>query len=179
MKLVIIGIQGSGKSTQGDLLSKRFGIPFISAGSLLRGMAKEETVQGKHIKELIDSGMLLPDDEIVPIIHTYLEQSQYKNGYIIDGFPRSVRQAKMFSPEIDKAIFLNIPEKESYIRIAARNDKSRHDETEAGIKKRISLFNEITAPVIHYYEAQGKLISVDGTQTIQQVNNDIVNKLVL
>jgi adenylate kinase len=177
MKLVLIGIQGSGKSTQGNLLSKRLNIPYLSTGHIFREIAKEKTQLGRFVKELVNAGALIPDNKTIEIVNTYLSRNEYKNGYILDGFPRTIKQAEKFVNHVDKVIFLDVPEKEALWRIAFRKDAERADETLPAIKKRISLFYKLTTPVIEYYDKKGKLISVDGMESIEKVNKDILRGL--
>ena len=86
MKLVLIGIQGSGKSTQGNMLSHLFQIPYLSTGHIFREIAKEKTSLGRYMKETINAGILVPDDKTIEIVNTYLSRPEYSRGYILDGF---------------------------------------------------------------------------------------------
>lgn len=176
MKLVLIGIQGSGKSTQGNILSHLFKIPYLSTGHIFREIAKEKTVLGRYMKETINSGVLVPDEKTIEIVNTYLSRPEYKRGYILDGFPRTLKQADEFSNNVDKVIYLHIADKEALWRLMNRH-QSRNDETLPALKKRIEMFHKFTEPVISYYEKQGKLIEIDGTKTIQQVNKEILEHL--
>jgi len=177
MKLVLIGIQGSGKSTQGNLLSKQFGIPYLSTGHIFREIAKEKTQIGRYIKEILNAGLLVPDEKTVEIVNSYLTRSEYKKGYILDGFPRTLHQAKKFANNVDKVIYIRITQKEALWRILYRNDNSRGDETLPALKKRIDLFYKFTEPVIKYYEKQEKLALIDGVQKIEAVNQEILKSL--
>jgi adenylate kinase len=176
MKLVLIGIQGAGKSTQGNYLSEQYKIPYLSSGHIFREMAKEKTQIGRWLKETINSGALVPDDRTLEIILTYLEKPEYANGYILDGFPRTVVQAEAFNGGVDKVIFLDVSDKEALWRIAGRVS-DRADETLQAIKKRIDSFHEYTRPVVDYYRQQGKLIVVDGELDIESVSRDIKKEL--
>jgi len=177
MKLVLIGIQGSGKSTQGNLLSKQLRLPYLSAGHIFRELAKEKTKLGRYIKETMNTGLLIPDNKTIEIVNNYLSRPEYKKGYILDGFPRTVNQAVNFKNNVDKIIYLKISQKEALWRISQRNDMSRNDETLPALKKRIESFQKFTVPVLKYYEKEGKLAIIDGTQKINKVNDEILKNL--
>ena len=176
MKIVIVGIQGAGKSTQGNMLSEKLGIPYLSSGHIFRQMAQEKTPTGRWLKETINSGALVPDDMTLKVVLEYLEKPEYQSGYILDGFPRTVAQAEAFQDGVDKVIFLDVSDKEALWRISGRLD-TREDETLLAIRKRIEMFHEWTLPVLGYYEAQKKLIRIDGEQEVVKVFSDIVKKL--
>ena len=176
MKLILIGIQGAGKSTQGSLLSQKFNIPYLSSGHVFRQLSKEKTTMGRWLKETLNAGVLVPDDVTLKIILTYLKREEYKNGYILDGFPRTVVQAEAFNGEVDYAIFLDVSDKEALWRISGRTSE-REDETLKAIRKRIELFHEITEPVFNYYKKIGKLIKVNGENAVTTVFEQIVKKI--
>lgn len=173
MKLVLIGIQGAGKSTQGNFLSEKYSIPYLSSGHIFREMAKEKTPLGRWIKETMNSGALIPDDKTLEIVLTYLEKPEYERGYILDGFPRTVTQAEAFNGAIDHVVYLEVSDKEALWRISGRVS-DREDETLQAIRKRIALFHELTEPVVDYYRQQGKLIDINGENDVATVSHDIV-----
>lgn len=178
MKIILIGIQGAGKSTQGNLLSEKYNIPYLSSGHIFREMSKEKTKLGRWLKETLNSGALVPDDITLEIVLTYLEKPEYEKGYILDGFPRTLVQAKAFNhghgPE--KAVLLDVSDKEALWRISGRVS-DRDDETLQAIRKRIELFHEFTQPVIDYYKEQGQLVVVDGEKDVTEVFSQIVDGL--
>lgn len=135
MKFVLIGIQGSGKSTQGNILSKLFKIPYLSTGHIFREIAKEKTTLGRYIKETINSGALVPDEKTIEIVNSYLSHPEYKRGYILDGFPRTLKQVDQFKNHVNKVIYLRISDKEAIWRLINRNE-TREDETLPAIKKK-------------------------------------------
>lgn len=176
MKLVLIGIQGAGKSTQGNLLSEQLNLPYLSTGHIFREIAKEKTQLGRYVKELINSGTLIPDDKTIQIVNSYLSRPEYRNGYILDGFPRTIAQAKKFVNNVDKVIHIDIDDKEALWRLAYRNDDRDDDKIQA-IRKRIELFHTHTRPVLDYYEKQGRLVTVDGSKKIGDINQEILKAL--
>lgn len=180
MKLILIGIQGAGKSTQGNLLSKSLNIPYLSSGHIFRVLAREHTPQGRYIKEMINSGFLIPDDKTLQIVEEYLQRPEYKGGFILDGFPRTLKQAEAFSHEIDEVLYLQVDDKEALWRLSYRDGgeaDEREDETLKALRKRIELFHEHTKPVLDYFHRTRKLIEIDGMQSIEAIHKDILQKV--
>lgn len=175
MKLILIGIQGSGKSTQGNLLKEKLGLPYLSTGHIFREMAKEKTPVGRYIKETLNAGFLIPDEKTMEIVEEYLSKPDYTDGYILDGFPRTLAQAKGFKNGITEVIYLKVSDKEALWRLSYRNDTSREDETLAGIRKRIELFHKFTEPVLDFYREKRKLHEVDGEQSIEHIHKEIMH----
>ena len=177
MKIILIGIQGSGKSTQGNLLSEKLGVPYLSTGHIFRAIAKEKTKLGRHIKETMNAGYLIPDDKTITIVSKYLRRSEYQKGYILDGFPRTLVQAKAFKNGIDKVIYFKVSDKEALHRISFRNGEAREDETPSAVHKRIESFHKFTEPVLNYYRGKGILTEVDGEQSIEEIHKEIISHL--
>lgn len=178
MKLILIGIQGAGKSTQGNMISEKYGIPYLSSGHIFRAMAQEKTPLGRFMKELLNSGALVPDDKVVPIIEEYLKKPEYQKGYVLDGFPRTVPQAEVFSNNVDKVIYLDVSDKEALWRLSGRVDEGvREDNTIHALRKRIDLFHEKTMPVLDYFEKQNKLVRINGEREIEEIFSDISSRL--
>lgn len=173
MKLVLIGIQGAGKSTQGNMLSDRLKIPYLSSGHIFREMSKDKSPLGRMLKETLNAGMLIPDKLTLEIITEYLKRPEYTNGYILDGFPRTVPQAEAFNGQVDKVIFIDVSDREALWRISGRVS-DREDETLHAIRKRIELFHELTEPVIEYYRDRGQLIRINGENEVDEVFAEIV-----
>ncbi len=177
MKIVLIGIPGAGKSTQGNLLSHQLKIPYLSTGHIFREIAKEKTHLGHYVKHVMHSGLLIPDSKTIEIVNEYLSRSEYQRGYILDGFPRTVHQAEKFSNNVDKVFYLETPDKDALWRLAYRNHTGRNDDTIEAIKKRIEVFHKFTDPVINYYQLAGKLTILDATTSIDEVNEEILKSL--
>lgn len=180
MKIILIGIQGAGKSTQGNLLSQKLKIPYLSTGHIFRELAKEHTSLGRYIKETMNAGYLIPDKKTVEIVSEYLHRTEYEKGYILDGFPRTLNQVKAFKNGIDKVIYLNVSDKEALWRLSYRNGnggEKREDDTLAAIRKRIEIFHKFTEPVLDHYGQKGMLIEIDGEKVIEEIHKEIIKKL--
>lgn len=177
MKIILMGIQGSGKSTQGNLLSEKLKIPYLSTGHIFRELAKEKTKLGRFIKETMNAGYLISDRKTLKILGDYLQRSEYKKGYILDGFPRTLVQAKAFKEDLDKVIYLRVSDKEALWRLFYRNDDLREDETLVALRKRIESFHKFTEPVLDFYRGKGILKEVDGERPIEEIHKDILEKI--
>jgi adenylate kinase len=180
MKLILIGIQGSGKSTQGNLLSKKLKIPYLSTGHIFREMAKEKSPLGRYIKEIMNAGFLIPDVKTVHIVSEYLKKPEYQNGYILDGFPRTLEQVERFTNGVDKVIYLKVSDREALWRLSYRNGdngQTREDETLSALRKRIELFHKLTEPVLEHYKRRRVLIEIDGEKTIEEIHKEILRKV--
>lgn len=176
MKIILIGIQGSGKSTQGNLLSEKLNIPYLSTGHIFREMAKEKTPMARYIKETMNAGFLIPDEKTLPIVTEYLSRPEYKDGYILDGFPRTANQAEEFVNGIDYVVYLDVSDREALWRLSYREDE-REDETLLALRKRIELFHKVTVPVLEYYRQKGILIEINGEKDIQEIHQEILSHI--
>lgn len=176
MKIILIGIQGSGKSTQGNLLAEKLNVPYLSTGHIFREIAKEKTPAGRYIKETMNAGYLIPDEKTLEVVSEYLSRPEYKAGYILDGFPRTCTQAEAFANGVNKVVYLKVSDEEALRRIAGRKE-AREDESPKAIQKRIDLFHRFTEPVLDFYRNKGTLVEVDGEQTIENIFAEILSKL--
>jgi adenylate kinase len=172
MKIVLIGIQGSGKSTQGNKLSEKLSIPYLSTGHIFRDLSKESSSLGRMVKETMNAGYLITDEETLKIVSEYLKRPEYAKGYILDGFPRTRTQAEEFENGIDAALYINVPDEEAIRRLSFRND-GREDEAPPALQKRIELFHKFTEPVIDYYREKGKLHEINGEGSIESIHEEI------
>lgn len=177
LKIILIGIQGAGKSTQGNLLHDKLDIPYLSTGHIFRQLSHEKTPLGRYIKETMNAGFLIPDDKTVQIVEEYLKRPEYAKGYVMDGFPRTVNQAEAFENGITKAIYLKVSDREALWRLAYRDSEGRDDETLPAILKRIELFHKFTEPVIDYYRQEGKLVEIDGERSIKDIHQEIMQNI--
>ncbi len=178
MKYILIGIQGSGKSTQGNILSEKLNIPYLSSGHIFRQMSQEKSAWGRYVKETLNAGYLIPDEKAIPIIEEYLAKPEYKKGYILDGFPRTTKQAEDFTNGVERVIYLKVSDKEALWRLSGRiEDGVREDNTLQAIRQRIQLFHDVTEPVLEYYRKQNRLLEVDGERPIEDVTTQILHGL--
>lgn len=179
MKIILIGIQGAGKSTQGNLLSENLNIPYLSTGHIFRELAKERTPIGRYMKEVMNAGYLIPDDKTLDIVTEYLHREEYSEGYILDGFPRTLNQAELFQNGIDEAIYIKVSDEEALRRLGIRSvdGGGREDETPAAVKRRIDSFHEFTEPVLDFYRKKEKLVEVDGEKSIDKIHKEILDNL--
>lgn len=171
MKILLIGPQGSGKSTQGKLLSESLKVPYISTGDIFRQISLEETDEGKRIKEILNSGQLVDDDTTASFLEKRIENNDCQNGFILDGYPRNLEQVKKISDlNFDKVIYFNVSEQVVLERLLKRG---RADDIESSIKTRLNLYYIQTQPLLDYYRNQGLLTEVDGSGDIQIIQDEI------
>jgi adenylate kinase len=168
MRIVLLGAPGSGKGTQAALMVERLGIPHISTGALLRNAAKRGTELGLKAKSLIDKGELVPDEIMSDIIEERLGRDDVAKGFILDGYPRNLAQARSLDEVLerlntpaDEVIQLDVNPELIIGRIANRAKKEgRSDDTEEVVRNRMRIYHEQTAPVIDYYAGKGLLTYV-------------------
>jgi len=180
MKIIIIGIQGAGKSTQGKLLSDKLHVPYLSTGHIFRELAKEHTPLGRYIKETMNAGYLIPDEKTMEIVSEYLHRPEYEKGYILDGFPRTTHQAEKFENGVDHVFYLKVSDKEALWRLSYRamsEEEGREDDTLKAIRKRIELFHKLTEPVLEHYKEKHKLVEVNGEEEIEKIHKEIMNHI--
>ncbi|WP_372633496.1 adenylate kinase [Fodinibius sp.] len=175
MRIIIFGPPGAGKGTQASLISEEYDIPHLSTGNIFRSAIKNESKLGKEVKAILDAGDLVPDEKVVGLVKEELQEDKYDDGYILDGFPRTVSQAKAFDEILEKNdetltafLQLQVPEKELIERILSRGE-GRTDDTREGIKKRLKVYKEETEPVLDYYREKGAVQEVDGTGSIEEI----------
>ena len=174
MKVILIGIQGAGKSTQGNILSKKLKVPYLSTGHIFRTIATEKTPMGRYIKEVMNAGFLIPDNKTMEIVSEYLSRPEYEKGFILDGFPRTIGQSKEFKNNIDAVVYLHVSDREALWRLSFRDSGDRQDETLLAIRKRIELFHKFTEPVLDFYRKKGILFEVDGEKSIEDISTEIL-----
>lgn len=183
MNIILFGPPGAGKGTQAKLIQDEFNIPHLSTGEIFRSAIKNKTPLGLRVKSIMDNGELVPDDTVVELVADELQKEKYQDGYILDGFPRTVVQAESFDrflekndDELDAFILLSVPEEELIQRILSRGE-GRSDDTKEKIKTRLQVYREETKPVLDYYDKQGIVQKIEGIGTIDEIFARIKNAL--
>jgi adenylate kinase len=209
MKLILIGPPGSGKGTQAMRLERTQGIKQLSTGDMLRAAVASGSDLGSHVKEIMESGQLVSDDIIIKMIEERIDQADCKNGFLLDGFPRTIAQAEALDQmlehkgtQLDHVIEIKVDDEMLIERVAGRFScvncgegyhdrfkqpqqpgvcdvcgstefKRRADDNAEAMKARLDAFHNQTAPLLPYYERQGKLEMVDGMRSIDEVSQQI------
>ncbi len=208
MRLIMLGAPGAGKGTQAEVLSERFGIPAISTGAIIRQAIKNGTEVGLKAKSYIDKGQLVPDEAVIGIIKERLAEDDCKNGFILDGFPRTIAQAEAldeFGIEIDTALSLEVDDEIIVRRLSGRRECSacgatyhidnkpskvdgvcdkcsgqlttRKDDKPETIIARLEVYHEQTEPLKNFYDKKGKLLKVEGTNSVATTTDAVVEAL--
>ncbi|MFY9274792.1 MAG: adenylate kinase [Bacteroidales bacterium] len=191
INIVLFGPLGSGKGTQAKKIADKYGFIHFSTGELLREEIRKQTKIGKKIKSIVNSGALVPDDIMEEIVENFLKENCNTKGIIFDGFPRTLRQAKMLDEELEKynllldlIIKLDVPEEiiKSHLLYRAQKE-GRTDDNEAIISKRLKYYYRDTLPVLDYYKQTNKnIVSICGHRDVDIVFNDIclhIDKILL
>jgi adenylate kinase len=187
MRLILLGPPGAGKGTQAQRLVQKYGIVQLSTGEMLRAAVAAETPVGLQAKDVMASGSLVPDEIVIGIISDRLDLPDMKNGFILDGFPRTVPQAAALDEllkkkhiKLDAVVELRVNESALLDRVEtrvaemrARGEDVRIDDTPEVLSKRLANYRTLTEPLIHYYSERRKLLTVDGMMTIEHVTREI------
>ncbi|SHI92962.1 adenylate kinase [Pseudobutyrivibrio xylanivorans] len=208
MKIIMLGAPGAGKGTQAKQIASKYSIPHISTGDIFRANIKNGTELGKKAKEYMDQGLLVPDELTCDLVMDRIAQDDAKNGFVLDGFPRTIPQAEALDAALTKigqsmdyAIDVDVPDENIINRMSGRRAclncgatyhivsippkkegicdtcgnelVLREDDKPETVKKRLDVYHDQTQPLIDYYNGKGILKSVDGTQPMEKVFEDI------
>ena len=202
MNVIFLGPPGAGKGTQAQRICAALNIPQISTGDILRRAIKEQTATGLKAKEYIDAGKLVPDEVIIDIVRDRLAQEDCQNGYILDGFPRTVPQAEALEgiASIDVVVDLDVADEELIARLSGRrvclncgatyhvsrlNGETkcatcgeelvqRKDDSAETVLARLNVYHEQTAPLVEFYQKKGTLRVIDGAQDMDTIFESIL-----
>ena len=187
MNLILFGPPGAGKGTQAKMLINKFNVVQISTGDMLRDEVQSQSDLGKSAKSIMDRGDLVSDDIIMAMIEKRIQMSDCNNGFILDGFPRTLKQAveldqllDNFKIKIEKVIETVVNENLLFERInkrATENKNIRNDDNSVTLKNRIKVYQKDTMPVIEYYRNLNRLNTIDGMQSIEKVFQGILKIL--
>lgn len=177
MRLVLLGAPGSGKGTQATRLREHLQVPHISTGELLRAAVAAGTALGLQAKAVMEAGLLVSDDIVLGMLEERLLKSDTGNGFILDGYPRNLVQARALDGLLakigqpaDVAVQLDVATELLVERLSGRAAlEGRADDTPEAVRKRLAVYSEQTAPVVDYYRNQGKLICVHGEGSMDEV----------
>jgi adenylate kinase len=185
LNVLLLGLQGSGKGTQGKRLADEYGLAYIGTGDMLRAAVAAGTPLGRRVQPILESGALVPDDLMVELIADRISQDDALDGFVLDGFPRTYGQAEALDrmlSDIDRdltVVFeLQVPHDVAVDRLRKRaDDEGRSDDTPEAIERRIGLYNSETAPLLEHYRARGKLIGIHGDRPVNQVFRELQDAL--
>jgi adenylate kinase len=185
MRLVLLGPPGAGKGTQAVRLAEHFQSADVATGDIFREQVASGTELGRIAKQYLDSGDLVPDEVVIAMVMERISEPDCANGFVLDGFPRTVAQAEALDQRLesagtplDAALFFEIEEGELFKRLAGRSAAlHRSDDTEQTIRHRLEVFARKTRPLVDYYERRGALVRVDAVGGVEEVTRRILDSL--
>jgi len=181
VNILLLGPQGSGKGTQADRIAAEYGIPHIASGDMLRAAIAAGTPLGLQVKPTYEAGELVPDETMVGLIGERLEEPDTTAGFVLDGFPRTIRQAEALDAmlreigqELTVVFALQVPDEICIERLLGRAQiEGRPDDTPDAIRTRLEIYHRETKPVIEHYRTQGILVTIHGERTPNEVFAEI------
>ncbi len=208
MKLILLGAPGAGKGTQAKVISETYHIPAISTGDMIRAAVREQTELGKRVQSIIEAGALVDDDTVVALVKERVAAKDCENGYILDGFPRTIPQAEAYKAAelgLDKCLEIAVDDEVIIRRMSGRRvcpkcgatfhieslpskagdkcDKCgeqliiRKDDQPETVLERLEVYHQQTEPLKAFYKAEGKLVSVDGQQGVEETTKKVLAAL--
>jgi len=183
MRIILFGPPGAGKGTRAKLLEESLKVPQLSTGDMFRNAIKNQTPLGVKVKTILDSGKLVSDEVVVEMVQETIAKSEYANGYILDGFPRTVAQAEAFDAlladrgeQVDAFVAMEVPEEELVSRLVNRG-QGREDDSPDKIKVRLKVYEQETAPVMEHYRKKGMYKSVNGLGTVDEIQQRLIEAI--
>lgn len=184
MNLLVLGPQGAGKGTQAKRISAEHGIPHVSTGDMFRALDLS-TELGRRVKEIMDSGQLVPDEVTIAMLEERLAAADAQGGFVLDGFPRNLAQAEALDRMLggigrglDAILFFDVPDAVGMERALKRAEiEGRSDDTPEAIAKRLAVYHEQTEPIVEHYRATGKLVPLHAERTVEEVWAEIEDAL--
>jgi adenylate kinase len=181
LNVLLLGPQGAGKGTQARRIADAYGIPHIASGEILRAEMAAGTDLGRRVKQVYDRGDLVPDELMIDLIRTRLEQPDTENGFILDGFPRTTVQAEALDSiladigrNFSVVFALQIPDGVAFERLRRRAEiEGRADDTDEGIRRRLENYHRETEPLIEYYRVRGNLVPIHGDRKENEVFSEV------
>jgi adenylate kinase len=181
LNIVMLGAPGAGKGTQAVRIAETHGIPHISTGEMLRGAIAAGSELGQKVKEIVESGALVPDELVVEVIRERLAQPDAQNGFVLDGFPRTIGQAEALDSLLSElgrpleiVLELELAEETAVERMLGRAaDQGRADDTPEVIKNRFEVYRRQTEPLSNYYRSTGILVAIDSSPGMDEVFAEI------
>jgi adenylate kinase len=185
MNILLLGPQGSGKGTQAKRIAAEYAIPHIATGDILRTAIADGTPLGREVKPIVERGDLVSDELMTALIRERLEQDDAVDGFVLDGFPRTLPQAEALDSmlrEIERELTivfeLQVPDEIAIARLQKRaQEEGRTDDTPEVIARRLELYHRETEPLVEYYRVQGILVGVNGAATVNEVFAEIQRAL--
>lgn len=174
MKIIFLGSQGSGKSTQAKLTAQKLNLPWIEMGQLLRDRTQKNDQIAIEIKKALEIGNLAPDNIVVKTLQERLAQHDCESGYVLDGFPRNYSQLEELDSDINKVFYIQVSDPEGIKRLMKR---ARSDDTLSVITKRLENYHKQTKPLLDYFRQKGVLAEINGERTIEEIEKDITAQI--
>jgi adenylate kinase len=185
VRILLLGPQGSGKGTQAKRLAEEYGLVHISTGDMLRAAIDEGSDLGERVKDIVESGELVPDQLIVEVMRRRLGANGAANGFVLDGFPRNMAQAdaldamlRDIGQPLDVVFELQLSDEECLKRMQQRaQDEDRADDTPEAMAKRLEIYHAETEPLVEHYRVRGNLVVIHADRTITEVFAEIQRAL--
>lgn len=176
MKIIFLGGQGSGKSTQAKMLAEKLKRAYTDMGQTLRDRARVNDDLGKQIKKTLDQGHLVENKVTIKLLKEQLIKKEYRKGYILDGYPRNSVQLEALDKDIDKVFYIKVADNVAIKRLTLRG---RCDDTKEALEKRLEIYHRETEPLLSKFGKLGILEEVDGERSIEEIHKDVLARVTI